>query len=163
MSVQAFARRTRTAARVIRLSVPFALACAALLLGVASAAAAGPLPPNITSLSFTQNPRTGQDIVFSAVAADDNSGGSISGYDWDFGDGTAHSSTPNPLHTYAAGNYIATVVVTDSDGAPAMQSVAVPVHGANRPPAIDFAASFDPNPDAGVAVDMEVDATDDKD
>jgi PKD repeat protein len=258
LSVQAFARRTRTAARVIRLFVPLAVACAALLLGIAPASAAGPLPPNITSVSVSpQTPRAGRDIAFSAVAIDENAGGAIQSYawdfdnngttdstqqtptltngfatggdhkvtvtvtesegltasssrlvhvhalnlppivnnvlldrqsvragaelqlfsnafdpdsnapltyDWDFGDGSAHSTAASPTHTYAPvadTNYVATVVVTDSDGAPAMQSVAVAVHVGNRPPVIDFANSFAPNPAPGDDVDMEVDATDD--
>jgi hypothetical protein len=37
-------------------------------------------------------------------------------YDWDFGDGSAHSSTQNPSHTYTtAGSYEATVTVTCSN------------------------------------------------
>jgi len=141
MSVQAFARRTRAAARVIRLSVPFALACAALLLGVASAAAAGPLPPNITSLSFTQNPRTGQDIVFSAVAADDNSGGSISGYAWDFNDdGITDSTQQTPTLTNgfaAGGDHKVTVKVTETEGLTSSSSGLVHVHALNVPPVVD--------------------------
>src|SRR3954470_19880357 len=98
MSVEVFARRSRTAARVIRLFVPLAVACAALLLGVAPASAAGPLPPNITSVSFSpQNPRTGQDIPFSAVATDENASGAIQSYAWDFdNNGTTDSTQQTP-------------------------------------------------------------------
>ncbi|MFL6068855.1 MAG: PKD domain-containing protein, partial [Gaiellaceae bacterium] len=242
---------------MIRLFIPLAAACAALLLGIAPASAAGPLPPNITSVSFSpQLPQTGQNIQFSAVATDDNAGGGISGYawdfdnngttdstqqtptltggfatggdhkvtvtvtesegltasssrlvhvhalnlppivnnvvvdrqsvragaeiqffanafdpdsnatltyEWDFGDGGT-STDASPLHTYAPvadTNYVATVEVTDGDGAAATQSVAVPVHVGNRPPVIDFASSFAANPAPGDDVDMEVDATDD--
>ena len=38
-------------------------------------------------------------------------------FEWDFGDGTAHSIDPNPSHTYTArGRYTAVLTVTDSSG-----------------------------------------------
>jgi len=44
--------------------------------------------------------------------------GSPLAYDWDFGDGTAHSSERNPVHTYASvKTYTATLTVTDPQGA----------------------------------------------
>ena len=39
-------------------------------------------------------------------------------WDWDFGDGSAHSSLKNPLHNYTAkGNFSVTLVVTSAAGA----------------------------------------------
>src|SRR3954452_12013286 len=101
MSVQAFTRCSRTAARVTRLFVPLAVACAALLLGIAPASAAGPLPPNITSVSVSpQTPRAGRDITFSAVANDENAGGAIQTYAWDFdNNGTTDSTEQTPTLT----------------------------------------------------------------
>ncbi|MFZ4432888.1 MAG: PKD domain-containing protein, partial [Microthrixaceae bacterium] len=46
-------------------------------------------------------------------------------YAWDFGDGSAPSSDPNPVHTYDAGTYTATLVVQDSEGALASTTVQV--------------------------------------
>lgn len=46
-------------------------------------------------------------------------------YAWDFGDGSAPSSDPNPVHTYAAGTYTATLVVQDNEGALASTTVQV--------------------------------------
>ncbi|MGD9158640.1 MAG: PKD domain-containing protein [Desulfobacteraceae bacterium] len=43
--------------------------------------------------------------------------GSILSWDWDFGDGSAHSFAQNPLHTYASGIYTVTLTVT-MDGDP---------------------------------------------
>jgi PKD repeat protein len=38
-------------------------------------------------------------------------------YDWDFGDGSAHSTDANPTHVYQkAGDYVATLHATDSKG-----------------------------------------------
>jgi gliding motility-associated-like protein len=43
-------------------------------------------------------------------------GGTITGHNWDFGDGTL-SSSPNPIHTYAsAGNFTVTLKTTNSYG-----------------------------------------------
>jgi len=51
-------------------------------------------------------------------------------FDWDFSDGSAHSSERNPLHTYTlAGSYTATLKVTDSGGAAALASVQIAVQG----------------------------------
>jgi len=41
----------------------------------------------------------------------------MAGWDWDFGDFSAHSSDPNPTHTYdAEGTYTVRLTVTDSNG-----------------------------------------------
>jgi glucose/arabinose dehydrogenase len=49
-------------------------------------------------------------------------------YDWDFGDGSPHSSTPNPVHTYAAvRTYTATLVVSDPQGARSTATVLAPI------------------------------------
>lgn len=45
----------------------------------------------------------------------DNSAGNITGWQWDFGDGSATSSAPNPNHTYLAdGGYWVCLTITDS-------------------------------------------------
>jgi gliding motility-associated-like protein len=42
---------------------------------------------------------------------------SIRSFDWDFGDGTTHSSLQNPSHLYASsGNYVVILTVTDTSG-----------------------------------------------
>jgi hypothetical protein len=47
-------------------------------------------------------------------------------FDWDFGDGSAHSIDPNPSHTYAArGRYTAVLTVTDSSGKTAATSTVI--------------------------------------
>jgi PKD repeat protein len=59
---------------------------------------------------------TGQAVTFSSAGSSDPDG-SISSYQWNFGDGNT-STQANPTHTYAsAGNYTVTLTVTDNDGA----------------------------------------------
>jgi len=53
-----------------------------------------------------------------AVQFTNNSKGSITNWDWDFGDGSAHSSTQNPSHTYTnPGSFDITLIVKNSYGA----------------------------------------------
>lgn len=64
-------------------------------------------------------------IVNFTGSGSSDSDGNIASYAWDFGDGGT-SSVTNPSHTYAAGNYSATLVVTDDNGvASAPASVAI--------------------------------------
>ena len=54
--------------------------------------------------------------TFSSVGTADPNGDPIT-YLWNFGDGTATSTTANPSHTYlAAGTYTVTLTVTDGWG-----------------------------------------------
>src|SRR5207249_5639891 len=73
---------------------------------------AAPSPP---TADFTANTTSGQAPL--AVQFTDRSSGSITRRDWNFGDGSSHSSTPNPSHTYNnAGDYMVTLTVTGSGG-----------------------------------------------
>lgn len=61
-------------------------------------------------------PTTGTEplVVSFSSAGTSDSDGTISSYNWDFGDGTPYAATANPTHTYsAAGTYLATLTVTD--------------------------------------------------
>jgi len=78
---------------------------------------------------------TSMEIVFSPSGSFDPDG-TIVGYLWDFGDGSATSTQANPTHTFAQERtYTATLTVTDSLGAArsAQVSVTLPVTP-NRPP-----------------------------
>lgn len=80
-----------------------------------SAAASGDMPP-VAAASATPTTGVGPLLVsFSSTGSHDPDGSAL-GYDWDFGDGSTHSSSANPSHTYAVGNYMARLTVTDVNG-----------------------------------------------
>jgi PKD repeat protein len=64
-------------------------------------------------------------VALSSAGTVDNDG-TISTYNWDFGDGSPHENTPNASHSYAPGTFTATLTVTDDDGA--SSSLAVTIH-----------------------------------
>ncbi|MEX0766949.1 MAG: PKD domain-containing protein, partial [Microthrixaceae bacterium] len=54
---------------------------------------------------------------------------------WDFGDGTAPTTTANPNHTYSSpGNYVATLTVIDDNGATDVASLNISVLSVNQAP-----------------------------
>ena len=87
----------------------------------------GTLPSNGTQLrvssggggpvsDFSATPAAGdagQSVAFDGGAARDD--GSITAYDWDFGDGSTGTGETTS-HVYAPGSYTATLKVTDNDG-----------------------------------------------
>jgi PKD repeat protein len=71
-------------------------------------------------------------VAFSSAGTYDPDG-SIASYDWDFGDGSAGSTSPNPTHTYSTpGTYYASLVVTDNGGLSSSGMVTITVTGDNR-------------------------------
>lgn len=72
-------------------------------------------------------------VSFSSAGSADTDG-TIEGYRWRFGDGTA-GSLDNPTHTYAAGTYSATLAVTDNMGASATSApITITVSESPPPP-----------------------------
>src|SRR5207247_1527949 len=72
-------------------------------------------PGSPPTANFTANPTSGNAPL--TVQFTDQSTGSITSRDWDFGDGSSHSSAQNPSHTYNnAGDYMVTLTVTGSGG-----------------------------------------------
>lgn len=68
----------------------------------------------------------------------------IDTYDWDFGDGTAHSSSQNPSHEYAEdGTYVVTLTVTDVDGAVSVVSHNITTSGSIWTHTFDFTTEND--------------------
>ena len=73
------------------------------------------------------------DVSFSSTGSTDPDG-SISTYAWDFDDGSS-SNQANPSHIYTVpGNYVATLTITDNQGAQTVNTVALAVSAPNQPP-----------------------------
>src|SRR5207302_1001928 len=64
--------------------------------------------------------------------------GSVTSWQWTFGDGTTGSTAQNPLHTYsAAGSYTVTLTVKDNQNASSSPvSHTVQVTAPNQPPSV---------------------------
>jgi PKD repeat protein len=82
--------------------------------------------------NFTANPASGTAPL--TVQFTDQSTGSVTSRDWNFGDGSAHSAAQNPSHTYQTnGTFTATLTVTGSDGATSSKSATITVQTAAQP------------------------------
>ena len=103
-----------------------------------------------------------QTVQFSSEGTRDPDGDPIT-YDWDFGDGTAHSTEPNPTHTYTAvGSYRATLTVTDDTGRSGSDDVTVVV--GNAAPTVEISSPAEGSFfDFGDAIPFEVTVTDAED
>jgi PKD repeat protein len=85
------------------------------------------VPPVAIAAATPTSGTTPLVVTFSSAGSHDPDGGSLS-YDWNFGDGTAHSNAEDPSHTYtSAGNYTATLTVTDASGISSQAQVNVTV------------------------------------
>lgn len=72
-------------------------------------------------------------VNFSSAGSYDPDGSAIS-FSWNFGDGSALSTAANPSHLYsAAGNYIATLTVTDASGAASLAQLLITVTAGATP------------------------------
>ncbi len=92
---------------------------------------------------FGVDPQTG--TVGQAVQFTDMSTGDITGYQWDFGDGSPVSNEQNPAHTFGAANsYVVTLTVSGPGGSNSA-SVNYVVNPAAQPPQAVFGA----NPQTG--------------
>ena len=64
-------------------------------------------------------------VTFDGSASGDPDGSSLT-YDWNFGDGTPHSTAVKPVHTFiAAGTFTVTLKVTDPQGASGTASLTI--------------------------------------
>jgi PKD repeat protein len=92
----------------------------------------GTWPDNQLPIASTagSSPLSGKAPLTVAFKSDSSldPGGTIVGWLWDFGDGTATSAEANPTHVYASpGTYVATLTVRDNLGGEASSSVTVTV------------------------------------
>ena len=80
-------------------------------------------------------------VSFTSTAASPDAGGSISTYNWSFGDNTS-ASVQNPSHTYTSpGVYTVTLTVTDDLGVSSSASTTITIDAV---PAVTFTASANP-------------------
>ncbi|MGB3731830.1 PKD domain-containing protein [Microbacterium sp.] len=85
--------------------------------------------------------------------------GTITGYSWNFGDGSAASTSAAPTHEYATpGKYDVILTVTDSRGLSASTTQTVTVVAPNAPPTASFTSSAD-----GLSVSADGSASADSD
>ncbi|MBI4330437.1 MAG: PKD domain-containing protein [Chloroflexi bacterium] len=94
----------------------------------------GTFDPPAATFTRTLNPANGKVPV--VVNFNDTSSGPALTWDWNFGDGTAHSNTKNPSHTYSTpGNYTVALAVTNpvssSNTSQAISVYDTPVPGFN--------------------------------
>lgn len=76
----------------------------------------------------------GTPVGFQSAVATTPPGCAVPSYDWNFGDGSAHSTEQNPSHTYAAGgSYTWTLTASGSPASPCSESGTVAVTGAQPP------------------------------
>ena len=100
----------------------------------------------------------GTAFLFDGLNSTDD--GTITGYDWDFGDGTTGAGA-SVVHTFAGrGIYVVRLTVSDDRGATSTSSVTIMI--ANRAPGIvsSSPAPLDPVLDAGLSVTFAVTASD---
>ncbi|MGG7464319.1 ThuA domain-containing protein [Plantibacter sp. YIM 135347] len=99
---------------------------------------ANPSPIARASADVTNGPGPSLDVQFSSEGTRHPIAKPFT-IEWDFGDGSATTTTPNPAHTYATnGDYTARLTVTDEDGKTAIANVRIVVGNATPTVTIDF-------------------------
>ncbi len=109
------------------------------------------LPPNqLPVAALTATPSTGNDPILTTADATGSvdPDGSIVTYGFDFGDGFVvgpQASPVSPAHSYAAGSWTLTVMVTDNDGGTGTRSVPILVAAVPSQPNLVGNPSFETN------------------
>ncbi|HET8764966.1 MAG TPA: protease pro-enzyme activation domain-containing protein [Rhodanobacter sp.] len=104
---------------------------------VANVAGSGGTPPTgSTPVANFSDSASGLTVNFSNSSTD--TGGTLTGYAWTFGDGGT-STAASPSHTYAvAGTYTVNLTVTDNNGKTSSKSASVTVQATTPPPTGTF-------------------------
>jgi len=98
-----------------------------------SASAPNGTPPVAVASAAPVSGESPLTVSFFGTGSYDPDGGALS-YDWNFGDGSAHATTANASHTYGAGNFTATLTVTDPSGISDQATVPITVTEPPAPP-----------------------------
>ena len=89
-------------------------------------------PPTLTGVTASANPQTGDAVTFTATGADDPDDDEITGYQWDFDDGTT-TTTPGATTTHiygTPGDYTVSVKAVDArEGVSQAKTVDITVSG----------------------------------
>src|SRR3989449_451082 len=97
------------------------------------------LPNQAPTAAFTASCPT---LTCSFTDQSSDPDGSVTSWQWTFGDGTTGSTAQNPSHTYSAGgSYTVTLTVTDNQGAQNSVTHSVAPSQPNQPPTAAFTAS----------------------
>jgi PKD repeat protein len=99
-------------------------------------------PPSTPVAAFTSN-CTNLSCAFTDGSSD--TGGNITGWSWNFGDGTPVSTTQNPVHVYASAGTGYTVTLTVTDNLTDTNAVSHNVAPTAAPPPSTPAAAFTTN------------------
>jgi PKD repeat protein len=97
--------------------------------------------PNAAFSYLPAAPMVGEWVRFDGTSSTD-SDGTISSYQWSFGDGTSPVNGPVVYHQFAAtGSYLVTLTVTDNDGGTGTATQSVNIGTAQQPPVAQFTFS----------------------
>jgi len=119
---------------------------------------------NVAPAAEANGPYTvneGTAVNFSSAGSSD-SDGTIASYAWNFGDGNT-SIQANPTHTYAAGNYTATLTVTDNGGLTGNDQATVTVNAVSNNVAPTAQANGPYTADEAVNISFSSAGSDDSD
>jgi|AntDeeMinimDraft_4_1070355.scaffolds.fasta_scaffold00071_16 serine protease len=87
-------------------------------------------PPTVSIDASSSTVKAGQEVTFDGSGSSDGDG-SITSYQWDFGDGSTASGVSATHAFSSAGEYTVSLTVTDDDGTSSTDSVAVTVEPAD--------------------------------
>jgi PKD repeat protein len=105
----------------------------------------GNCSPPVAAFSVSSGQTAGSPVSFDGSdSTDPNPGGGITGYSWDFGDGSSPATGAMVTHTYAQpGTYQVKLTVTDKEGGAASITHTITVASASgpKPPVASFTVS----------------------